>query len=343
MEVKGKGKQKCDEKSPIDYIAEDFKCPITCETVDGLYQLSCQHSVSPKVFLSLEKQECPYCRTEIKKNSVYYLPQQTVYTNIQHYITEDDQDIDNSTVENNTNTEVFDRHDNLKKQKKKSRGRKYNSGFTLSTIWKTITAPNVNKSLQKAKIAYANGKLEDALNIYSQILQAYPTNCIALYNRALIKFKLGNLQKALLDIETAIEVNNVYDNTWYLGLKTHVRLQDHEKAEQDIGHIGHLFMQAKAFDVINGHVNKLKCFDMEWFKILVDSSLLKAMSKLDNNNQWKSLCNHQYGIDDYTRWYNTAVTWHKTYNNTTYNHTCLNAFYKKVYYMHKSKGLHLIA
>ena len=67
--TKGKGKQQCDEKSPIDYIyiAEDFKCPITCETVDGLYQLNCQHSVSPKVFLSLEKQECPYCRTEIKK------------------------------------------------------------------------------------------------------------------------------------------------------------------------------------------------------------------------------------------------------------------------------------
>ena len=119
--TKGKGKQQHDDKSPIDYIAEDFKCPITCETVDGLYQLNCQHSVSPKVFLSLEKQECPYCRTEIKKNSVYYLPQQTVYNNIQHYITEDDQDVYNSTVENNTVAELFDQHDNLKKQKKKSR------------------------------------------------------------------------------------------------------------------------------------------------------------------------------------------------------------------------------
>src|SRR6185369_4614052 len=111
QDLKGKGKQKCDEKSPIDYIAEDFKCPITCETVEGLYQLNCQHSISPKVFSSLEKQECPYCRTEIKKNGVYYLPQQTIYNNIQHYITEDDQDVYDPTVENNTVTEVFDPHD----------------------------------------------------------------------------------------------------------------------------------------------------------------------------------------------------------------------------------------
>ena len=102
--------------------------------------------------------------------------------------------------------------------------------------------------------------------------------------------------------------------------------------------IGHLFMQAKAFDVINGHVNKLKCFDMEWFKILVDSSLLKAMSKLDNNNQWKSLCNHQYGRDDYTRWYNGAVTWYHKYNNAPCSYKNTKAFFEKVYYMHKSKG-----
>src|SRR6185312_3701092 len=94
----------------------------------------------------------------------------------------------------------------LKKEKKKSRGQ-YNSGFTLNTIWKAITAPNANKLLQKAKIAYDNNDMKKALNIYSQIIQAYPTNHVALYNRALIKMKMGNVQKALFDIETAIDVN----------------------------------------------------------------------------------------------------------------------------------------
>src|SRR5207237_5417145 len=93
----GKGEEKCDDKSPINYITEDFRFPITCETGDGLYQLNCQHSISPRTFLSLEKQECPYCRTEIIKDSVYYLPQQIIYNRVQYYITENDQDICNPT------------------------------------------------------------------------------------------------------------------------------------------------------------------------------------------------------------------------------------------------------
>ena len=82
---------------------------------------------------------------------------------------------------------------------------------------------------------------------------------------------------------------------------------------------------------------------MKWFTLLVDSYLVKAMRDLNDIDQWKSLCNYQYGRDDYTRWYNAAVTWYHKYNNTEYNHRRTNAFYEKVYYMHKSKGLHLIA
>src|SRR5205085_9930862 len=137
--------------------------------------------------------------------------------------------------------------------------------------------------------------------------------------------------------------NKCYDNAWHLSLVAHVGLENKKGAEQDIKYIRHPDMQEKAFDVVNEYVNKLEHFDVQWFKILVDSCSYKAMCKLDNINQWQSLCNHQYGTDDYTRWYNTAVTWHTKYNNTWYNHTRLNAFYEKVYYMHKSKGLHLIA
>ena len=191
--------------------------------------------------------------------------------------------------------------------------------------------------LQKAKSACENDELEEALNIYSQILQTDSTNYIALCNKAKIKLDMKLFEKTLFDIETAIEVNKVYSDAWYLSLVAHVGLENKKEAEQDIKHIGNLFMQEKAFKVINEYVNKL---DMEWFTILVDSCPHKAMDRLSDTNQWQSLCNHQYGTDDYTRWYNTAATWYNKYNNTEYNHTCINAFFEKVYYINKSKGLH---
>src|SRR2546423_1453047 len=99
-------------------------------------------------------------------------------------------------------------------------------------------------------------------------------------------------------------------------------------------------MQEKTFNVINEYVNKLEHFDVELFKLLVNSCPYKAMKELSDINQWQSLCNHQYGTNDYTRWYDTAATWYNKYNNIEYNHMHINAFFEKVYYMHKSKGLH---
>src|SRR6185312_14891411 len=91
---KGKGKGKGVEKNVIDYITEDLTCAIVCEAVGDFYQLNCQHIISSKALLSLDNLECPYCRTEIQKEKVYYMPQQTIYNNVQHYITDtDDQDI----------------------------------------------------------------------------------------------------------------------------------------------------------------------------------------------------------------------------------------------------------
>src|SRR5207244_5720276 len=91
-EQKEKGKRKeCDDRSlrlPVEYITEDLTCPITYETVDGLYQLSCHHFISFKALLSLKKPECPYCRREIRKDEVFYLPQQIIFKNVQHYIME---------------------------------------------------------------------------------------------------------------------------------------------------------------------------------------------------------------------------------------------------------------
>src|SRR6185312_3758267 len=101
---KGKGKGKSVEKHPIDYIAEDLTCPIVCETVGDFYQLNCQHIISSKAFLSLNNSECPYCRSEIRRDEVYYLPQQTIYNNVQHHIIDTDyQDVYDANTGSNIN------------------------------------------------------------------------------------------------------------------------------------------------------------------------------------------------------------------------------------------------
>jgi len=220
--------------------------------------------------------------------------------------------------------------------------RKSDPESTLSSIWKSLTTPYINNLFQKAKSAYKNNKLEKALTIYTQILQTDPTNYAALCNRAGIKIEMKNFEKALFDIETAIEVHDIYDNIWYLSLTAHLSLQNMKKAEQDIKNINIVYyeytIQETTFDVIYEFVNKLEHFDVKWFTLLVDSYPAKAMYKLKDIYQWKSLCNHQYGRDDYTRWYNGAVTWYHKYNNAPHNYKNTKAFFEKVYYMHKSKG-----
>src|SRR6185312_11430136 len=56
----------------------------------------------------------------------------------------------------------------LKKQKNKNRMRKYNSDSTWSSIWKLLTAPNVEKLFQKANVAYNKKKLEKAIELYQK-------------------------------------------------------------------------------------------------------------------------------------------------------------------------------
>src|SRR6185312_8245016 len=113
-------------------------------------------------------------------------------------------------------------------------------------------------------------------------------------------------------------------------------------AEQDIKKIAYYedsySLQENTFAMIYKFVNKLEHFDVKWFTLLVDSYPLRAMCYLDDIDQWKSLCNYQYGRDDYTRWYNAAVTWYHKYNNAPCSYKNTKAFFEKVYYMHKSKG-----
>src|SRR6185436_12249967 len=136
-------------------------------------------------------------------------------------------DIDNQDTYDagrNTDTMIFDEPDDLKKQKRKNRARKNVSTSIWNAFWKTLTTPNVDidKLPQKAVIAYRSNKLEKALNIYTQILQADPANYVMLCNISMVKSKMKKFKEALFDIETAIKVNNVYNDAWYLSLLAHV-------------------------------------------------------------------------------------------------------------------------
>src|SRR6185312_3402447 len=133
----------------------------------------------------------------------------------------------------NMDAKMSDEYDDLKKQKGKNRTRRSDSESTWSSFWKSLTAPNVDKLFQNAKIAYKNNELKKASSIYTQIIQVDPINYVALCNRAKINIDMKNFRKALFDIETAIEVNQYYDDAWYLSLVVHVQLGKKKDAEQD--------------------------------------------------------------------------------------------------------------
>ena len=48
---------------------------------------------------------------------------------------------------------------------------------------------------------------------------------------------MGKFKQALFDIESAIEVNKVYNNAWYLSLLAHIGLENKKGTKRDIGHI----------------------------------------------------------------------------------------------------------
>ena len=88
-----------------------------------------------------------------------------------------------------------------------------------------------------------------------------------------------------MEIETAIKVNKIYDNTWYLRCK----FGEMRKRLNKILDI--------SVYLCNGwHLIYLK----NVFKLLVDSDTLEAMHNLNSIYEWQSFCNHQYGTDNYT-------------------------------------------
>src|SRR5437764_12955901 len=103
------------------FVAVCPTCAILCETVGDFYQLNCQHIISSKALLSLTNLECPYCRNEIRKDKVYYMPQQTIYSNVQHYLTDTDHQDIYTANGNNVDAKIFGEDDDLKKQKRKYR------------------------------------------------------------------------------------------------------------------------------------------------------------------------------------------------------------------------------
>ena len=114
-----------------------------------------------------------------------------------------------------------------------------------------------------------------------------------------------------------------------------MKLGNKKAAEEDIKHIP--YYQHNVFSVINEFVYN---FDIEWFKILVDSCPYLAMGDLSDPKdakKWQALCQQQFETEDYTRWYNNSKDWYNKHCNTCCNHKKITSYFEKTFYIHKSK------
>lgn len=90
---------------------------------------------------------------------------------------------------------------------------------------------NEGDILSKAKEAYLQGKLDEALNLYSQALLVYPDNYNFHYNLGVIYLKKLDYLSALKKFETVISLNSRDANAYYnLGIIYENFLNDKKKA-----------------------------------------------------------------------------------------------------------------
>ena len=79
--------------------------------------------------------------------------------------------------------------------------------FLLSTLVSCANLNNetyINKSLLQANEFVENNKIDEAINLYTEILDKNPTNQKALFNKALLLKNQKNSQKALITLDKLI-------------------------------------------------------------------------------------------------------------------------------------------
>ncbi|CAG8793270.1 26261_t:CDS:2, partial [Gigaspora margarita] len=204
-----------DTSNPLlEIIAENFTCKITGQiTGDFLILSCCGNSISHDAIskwknISIFENklfDCPFCRTEIKIESVYNLTQNTMmkglYKKLEkegyiNNIVEDQQILTNKTY-------IVEDDLLLKINKMRIFGIHISSKSPISVLQK-VRPKVLHPALNKATKAEQQRDYTTAIVWLTQLLQFYPKSYSILCRRAFASLQLGLYSQALKDLEMAI-------------------------------------------------------------------------------------------------------------------------------------------
>ncbi|KAK2713598.1 hypothetical protein QYM36_009462 [Artemia franciscana] len=98
-------------------------------------------------------------------------------------------------------------------------------------------AKQLKTKKEEGNVAFKQGKLQEALAIYTETLAIDPvnklTNSKVYYNRALVNSKLGNHSQTVDDCSAALKLNDGYIKALLLRAKSYGNLEKHEECVRD--------------------------------------------------------------------------------------------------------------
>lgn len=80
-------------------------------------------------------------------------------------------------------------------------------------------APSENDLAQKAYMAFVAGVQGDPVSIYSEAIRRYPNSYISYYRRGVALARLGSLEPALADLDTAVRLSPAVKTSNELGMR----------------------------------------------------------------------------------------------------------------------------
>ncbi|CAG8756170.1 8697_t:CDS:2 [Gigaspora margarita] len=198
----------------LEIIAENFTCKITGQLTGDFLILSCcgnsisHDAISKWKSVSIFENklfECPFCRTEIKNDSVYNLTQNTMMKGL--YKKLEKEGYINNLIEDQqilTNKTYMVEDDLLLKMNKMHIFGIHISSKSPISVLKKVRPKVLHPALNKATKAEQQQDYTTAIVWLTQLLQLYPKSYSILCRRAFASLQLGLYSQALKDLEMAI-------------------------------------------------------------------------------------------------------------------------------------------
>ena len=80
----------------------------------------------------------------------------------------------------------------------------------LGLYFRANCSRDIETLLSKGTISLSNGKLQQAVEFFSQAVEADPSNYMTHYRRGIAYIAMGKVRSALQDIEKSVELNPGY-------------------------------------------------------------------------------------------------------------------------------------